>query len=105
VGDGHAVPVDKQITSHFGGTRNPAVVSWAAKIAGSPKSSSWFPTGACIRTAGWRLRWPIRPGSLRKGYDPNKAKRELYNIDNDFSQANDLATENPDTLRALVSVE
>jgi arylsulfatase len=42
--------------------------------------------------------------AFRKGYDPNKAKWELYNIDTDFSQANDLATENPDKLRALIDL-
>jgi arylsulfatase len=33
--------------------------------------------------------------------DVDKTKWELYNIDNDFSQANDLAKDNPEKLRAL----
>jgi hypothetical protein len=37
----------------------------------------------------------------RTGYDPNKAKWELYNLDQDFSQADDLATQNPDKLKML----
>jgi arylsulfatase len=35
----------------------------------------------------------------RTGYDPDKAKWELYNIDQDFSQANDLAAQNPKKLK------
>src|SRR5438046_5522014 len=42
--------------------------------------------------------------ATRTGYDPDKAKWELYNIDQDFSQANDLATQNPDKLKALVDL-
>jgi arylsulfatase len=37
----------------------------------------------------------------RGGFDIDKVKWELYNIDQDFSQADDLATKNPDKLRAL----
>lgn len=40
----------------------------------------------------------------RTGYDPDKAKWELYNIDQDFSQANDLAAQNPEKLKALVDL-
>ena len=32
LGDEHAVPVGKQVASHFGGTRNPLVVSWPQRI-------------------------------------------------------------------------
>jgi arylsulfatase len=42
--------------------------------------------------------------AFRKGFDPNKAKWELYNIDEDFSQANDLAAKNPEKLKALVDL-
>jgi Concanavalin A-like lectin/glucanases superfamily len=42
--------------------------------------------------------------ATRTGYDPNKAKWELYNVDADFSQANDLATQNPDKLKMLVDL-
>jgi arylsulfatase len=38
---------------------------------------------------------------VRTGFDIDKAKWELYNIDEDFSQADDLAARNPDKLRAL----
>jgi hypothetical protein len=37
----------------------------------------------------------------RQGFDIDKAKWELYNIDRDFSQADDLASQYPDKLRAL----
>ena len=37
----------------------------------------------------------------RGEFDPDKAKWELYNIDEDFSQANDLAAQNPEKLREL----
>lgn len=37
----------------------------------------------------------------RTGFDIDKAKWELYNIDEDFSQADDLAAKNPDKLRAM----
>jgi arylsulfatase A-like enzyme len=43
-----------------------------------------------------RLPW-VTQGS----YDFANAKWELYNIDDDFSEANDLATKNPDKLREL----
>lgn len=35
------------------------------------------------------------------GFDPDKQKWELYNIDEDFTQANDLAAKNPQKLREL----
>jgi len=37
----------------------------------------------------------------RTGFDPDKQKWELYNIDQDFSQADDLAAANPQKLREL----
>jgi len=37
----------------------------------------------------------------RTGFDPDKQKWELYNIDEDFSQANDLAAAKPQKLREL----
>lgn len=39
--------------------------------------------------------------SSREGFDVDKAKWELYNIDKDFTQADDLAASNPDKLRAM----
>jgi arylsulfatase len=38
---------------------------------------------------------------VRTGFDIDKAKWELYDVDQDFSQADDLAAKNPDKLRAL----
>jgi len=38
---------------------------------------------------------------IRTGYNPDKAKWELYHIDEDFSQGNDLAAKNPEKLKAL----
>jgi arylsulfatase A-like enzyme len=37
----------------------------------------------------------------RTGFDPDKQKWELYNIDEDFSQADDLAGKNPQKLREM----
>jgi hypothetical protein len=42
--------------------------------------------------------------AARTGYDPDKAKWELYHIDEDFSQADELAANNPDKLKALVDL-
>src|SRR2546423_15180431 len=42
--------------------------------------------------------------ATRTGYDPDKAKWELYKIDKDFSQADDLAAKNPDKLKELVDL-
>lgn len=39
--------------------------------------------------------------SSREGFDIDKAKWELYNIDKDFTQADDLAASNPEKLRAM----
>jgi hypothetical protein len=39
--------------------------------------------------------------SVRGAFDPDKQKWELYNIDEDFSQANDVAQANPAKLREL----
>ncbi|WP_443939196.1 arylsulfatase [Pedobacter sp. MW01-1-1] len=38
---------------------------------------------------------------LRTGFDPDKQKWELYNIDSDFSQADDLAAKYPEKLRQM----
>jgi arylsulfatase len=38
---------------------------------------------------------------IRTGFDPDKQKWELYNIDQDFTQATDLAATNPQKLREL----
>jgi arylsulfatase A-like enzyme len=151
----------KQIASHFGGTRNPVVISWPAKIkekggirnqfhhvadimptilevAGiqAPDSLNGIPqkpiegismaytfndaqapdrrksqifelvSNRAMYQNGWiassiaYLPWEAH----RTGYDPNKAKWELYNIDQDFSQADDLATREPEKLKMLVDL-
>jgi arylsulfatase A-like enzyme len=148
----------KQVASHFGGTRNPMIVSWPARIKDKGSVRSQFthtidvvPTiyEACGITAprelngiqqkpiegtsfvytfddarekgrrttqyfelavnrglyhdGWmassRSFVPWQP--TREGFDPDKAKWELYNIEQDFTQANDLAGENPEKLRQM----
>jgi arylsulfatase len=37
----------------------------------------------------------------REGFDPDKQKWELYHVDEDFTQADDLAAKNPEKLRQL----
>lgn len=148
----------KQIASHFGGTRNPMIISWPARIKDKGGLRSQFmhvidvvPTiyEVCGITAPTMLNGieqkPIEGTSFayafddakakgrhvtqyfelgvnrglyhngwmasalsfppwqakRDEFDPDKQKWELYNIDEDFSQANDLATANPQKLREL----
>src|SRR5262245_30275025 len=61
--------------------------------------------GACrgLYHDGWMVSAisfvPWQP--VRGEFDPDKQKWELYNIDEDFSQANDLAASNPQKLREL----
>jgi arylsulfatase len=151
----------KQVASHFGGTRNPLIISWPAKIPDKGGVRSQFhhvidvmPTileAAGIQAPdvlngvpqkpiegismlytfddakapdrrkmqifelvanrgmyqdGWMVSSlafiPWQP--VRTGFDPDKAKWELYHIDQDFSQADDLATKNPGKLKALVDL-
>jgi arylsulfatase len=59
---------------------------------------------ACSRLD--RTPWRVDPAQLAKfapgrGWDPDKDKWELYNIDEDFSQANDLAAKHPEKLAEL----
>jgi arylsulfatase len=148
----------KQVASHFGGTRNPMIVSWPAKIKDRGGLRSQFthtidvvPTiyDVCGITAptvlngvvqkpiegtsfaatftdakapehrktqyfemavnrgiyhdGWMASAmsfePWNPN--RETFDPDKQKWELYNVNEDFSQANDLAAKNPEKLRQL----
>ena len=148
----------KQVASHFGGTRNPMIISWPAKITDKGGRRSQFthtidivPTiyDVCGITAPSMLNGieqkPIQGTSFaatfadakasehrrtqyfemvvnrgiyhdgwmasamsfepwnpnRPSFDPDKQKWELYNIDEDFSQANDLAAKNPGKLREL----
>jgi arylsulfatase A-like enzyme len=148
----------KQVASHFGGTRNPMIVSWPAGIKdrgglrqqfmhvidvvptlyevigitppielnGTPQkpiegtsfaytlddaqakerhTTQYFELGANrgLYHDGWMASAlsfpPWQP--VRTGFDPDKQKWELYNIREDFSQANDLAAANPQKLREL----
>lgn len=53
---------------------------------------------------GWFASAMLEPDVttvLRGGLDPDKVKWELYNLDNDFTQADDLAQLDPARLRAL----
>ena len=146
----------KQVASHFGGTRNPMIISWPAKIkdkgglrsqflhvidivptlyeamrhhsaggaqrhraeadrrrqlrrtrstdanAPEPRKTQYFEllVNRGMYHDGWMASTPsVRP----VGADPRRvrsatAKWELYNVDEDFSQANDLAAENPEKL-------
>lgn len=151
----------KQVASHFGGTRNPMIVSWPARIKDKGGVRGQFlhvidvvPTlyelagitapltlngvqqkpiegvsfldtftdakakdrhvtqyfelavNRGIYHQGWMASTisfpPWQP--VRTGFDPDKQKWELYNIDEDFSQANDLAASNPQKLRELQDI-
>ena len=148
----------KQVASHFGGTRNPMIVSWPAKITDKGGLRSQFhhpidimptllevagvqapdvlngiaqkPIGGISMTYtfgdaraaerrktqvfelganrgmyqnGWfaaALSFPPWEPN-RTGFDIDKARWELYNIEQDFSQADDLAATDPSKLSAL----
>ena len=148
----------KQIASHFGGTRNPMIISWPAQIkdhgglrnqflhvidivptlyqvigitapmelngvsqkpiegvsfadtfkdvsAKGHRTTQYFELGSNrgLYHDGWMASAlsfpPWQP--VRTGFDPDKQKWELYNIDQDFSQADDLALDKPQKLREL----
>jgi arylsulfatase A-like enzyme len=158
----------KQVASHFGGTRDPMVVSWPKRIQDKGGLRSQFthvidvvPTilecaginppktvdgieqmpihGASFADTftdanaksrhtqqyfeifgnramykdGWvacarvdRVPWKIDPAAMTKfgpggTWDPDHDRWELYNIDEDFSQAHDLAAEHPEKLAEL----
>jgi arylsulfatase A-like enzyme len=148
----------KQVASHFGGTRNPMIVSWPGHIKDGGGLRSQFthtidvtPTlyEVCGITApsvldgisqkpiegtsfaytfddakakgrhatqyfelavnrgiyhdGWMASaMSFVPWEPNRGkFDPDKQKWELYNIDEDFSQANDLAAKQPEKLREV----
>jgi arylsulfatase A-like enzyme len=148
----------KQVASHFGGTRNPMIVSWPARIKdrgglrqqfmhvidvvptlyevigitpptelnGIPQkpiegisfaytfndaqakerhTTQYFELGAnrgLYHDGYMASALSFQPWqSVRTGFDPDKQKWELYNISEDFSQANDLAAANPQKLREL----
>jgi len=151
----------KQVASHFGGTRNPVIVSWPAKVADKGGVRTQFhhivdvmPTileAAGIRAPETLNGTPQKPiegismvytfndahaadrrksqifelvsnrgmyqdgwmassmsfvpwAAKRAAYDPDKAKWELYDIDQDFSQADDLSAKYPDKLKGLVDL-
>jgi arylsulfatase len=59
---------------------------------------------ACSRLD--RSPWRVDPAQLKKfgpgsGWDPEKDRWELYTLDEDFSQANDLAAKHPEKLAEL----
>ena len=59
---------------------------------------------ACSRLD--RIPWKLDPAALKKfapgsGWDPDKDKWELYNLDEDFSEATDLAAKHPEKLAEL----
>jgi arylsulfatase A-like enzyme len=148
----------KQVASHFGGTRNPMIISWPTRIkdkgglrpqflhvidiaptlyelcgitaptelngvkqkpiegisfaftfddanAKSLRKTQYFEL-FCNRGLyhdGWMASSPcFVPWAPDRGeFDPDKAPWELYKVDEDFSQANDLAQRNPEKLREL----
>lgn len=148
----------KQVASHFGGTRNPMIVSWPDRIADKgglrsqfihtidlvptiyelcgitpprelngvqqkpiegisfastfedanapeKRKTQYFELG-CNRGLyddGWMASCPsFVPWEPNRGeWDPDKAPWELYNIDEDFSQAADLAAQHPEKLREM----
>lgn len=148
----------KQVASHFGGTRNPMIISWPARIkdkgglreqflhtidivptlyevcgitpptelngvhqkpiegisfaftfddakAESKRKTQYFEL-ACNRGLyheGWMASSPsfVPWDPNRQDWDPDKAPWELYKIDEDFSQAKDLANKYPEKLRQL----
>lgn len=148
----------KQVASHFGGTRNPMIVSWPAKIKDKGglrtqflhvidivptlyeaigitpptmlngieqkpiEGTSFLPTFTNAKAPesrptqyfellvnrgmyheGWiassRSFVPWIP--TRGAFDPLTAKWELYNIDKDFSQAENLAAKHPEKVKEL----
>ncbi|HEY1304071.1 MAG TPA: arylsulfatase [Vicinamibacterales bacterium] len=148
----------KQVASHFGGTRNPLIVSWPGRIkdkgglrdqfvhtidlvptiyelcgmtapvdlngvkqkpiegisfafafddarAKSRRRTQYFELG-CNRGLyhdGWMASCPafVPWAAVREEFDLDKAVWELYNVEDDFSQANDLAATFPQKLREL----
>ena len=151
----------KQVASHLGGTRNPLVVSWPAKIkdrgglrsqfvhtidlvptlyeaigitapqvlngipqkpiegtsflesffdakAPETRSTQYFEllVNRGIYHQGWlassRSFVPWVP--VRGEFDPLTARWELYNLDEDFTQSNDIAARHPEKVRELESI-
>jgi arylsulfatase len=148
----------KQVASHFGGTRNPMIISWPAKIkdkgglrtqflhtidlvptlyeaigitaptmlngiAQKPiEGVSFLKTFAdakapevretqyfemMVNRGMYHNGWMASSHSfvpwdpIRGAFDPLTAKWELYNINEDFSQANNLADKHPEKVKEL----
>jgi len=147
----------KQVASHFGGTRNPMIVSWPARIKDrgglrsqfthtidivptlyevigitpptmlngiaqkpiegisfaytfdDPKAkerhlTQYFEMGTNrgIYHDGWMASTiSFVPWNPVREFDPEKAKWELYDIGNDFSQADDLAAKYPQKVKEM----
>ncbi len=148
----------KQVASHFGGTRNPMIISWPGRIAdGGAVRSQFTHTIDIVPTLyeiigitpplelngvpqkpiegvsfadtllnadapehrtkqyfellgnrgmyqdGWMASAPASAPwiPVRETYDPDAQVWELYNVNEDFSQAHDVAADNPEKLREL----
>lgn len=148
----------KQVASHFGGTRNPMVISWPARIKDKGRVCSQFlhvidivptlydaigitppevlngsrqkplegtsflasftdPAAPETRTTqyfellvnrgmyhdGWMASSrSFVPWSPTRGeFDPLTARWELYNVERDFSQAEDVAADHPEKVKEL----
>ena len=108
------------VAAHFGGTRNPMVISWPQDIRSdrTPRSQfhrandiaptlynasrgvyhdGWF---AC--TFGPFIPWDT-PGTTARlaKWDANRDEWELYDLTKDFSQADNLADQEPERLANL----
>jgi arylsulfatase A-like enzyme len=146
----------KRVASHFGGTRNPMIISWPSRIkdAGGLRSqfahvvdivptiyeltgitaptmlngiaqkpiegvslaytlndanaaerhtTQYFELGGRrgIYQKGWMASSTGAAPWLTRGADPEQQKWELYHVEEDFSQAVDLADRNPQKLQQL----
>jgi arylsulfatase A-like enzyme len=152
----------KQVASHFGGTRNPMIVSWPKRIAPSSDARSQFHhvidiaptlleaagipqptivdgfdqkpidgismaytfddatapdrrtrqyfeiiTNRAIYDRGWIacscaiLPWQTTDIAITSAFDPFTAPWELYHLEKDYSEYNDLAKQEPEKLKEL----
>jgi arylsulfatase A-like enzyme len=74
--------------------------------------SCWaYPVFRDVRQPRYLQRWldrcttpPLAPWEVGKTIDVDGYKWELYNVDQDFSEANDLAAKNPKRLGELQDV-
>jgi len=61
-----------------------------------------FANRGMYKDGWWAASMAFEPWqAIRSGYDPMTAKWELYNLNDDFSQSNDLASSNPAKLKEL----